>query len=194
MKVIINLGGFMDFKVSEKNQEFLLKSARQAIVEYMNLSKIAKVETEDDELNTERAVFVTLTKNDNLRGCIGNIIPQQKLIDAVCYMAVAAAFDDPRFPEVTRDELDEIKIEISVLSSLEKAESYKNIIPQKHGVMIRISGRSGLFLPQVWEHFEPGDIEGFMGELCSQKAGLSRDCWKNPKTEIFLFTVFKFHE
>ncbi|MFA5480731.1 MAG: AmmeMemoRadiSam system protein A, partial [Candidatus Muiribacteriota bacterium] len=174
----------MDFKVSEKNQEFLLKSARQAIVEYMNLSKIAKVETEDDELNTERAVFVTLTKNDNLRGCIGNIIPQQKLIDAVCYMAVAAAFDDPRFPEVTRDELDEIKIEISVLSSLEKAESYKNIIPEKHGVMIRNSGRSGLFLPQVWEHFEPGDIEGFMGELCSQKAGLSRDCWKNPKTEI----------
>jgi AmmeMemoRadiSam system protein A len=119
------------------------------------------------------------------------VAPALTLADAVRHGALSAAFEDGRFPPLERQELDEVKIEISVLSPMRptKAEEIK---PWKHGVMA-VSGRSsGLFLPQVWEQLP--DKANFLGEICEQKAGLPRDCWKDPKTSLYSFTVDAFEE
>ena len=135
---------------------------------------------------------MTLHKNGRLRGCIGTTAPRDPLWKIVEYMAYAAAFDDPRFSKVTADEVDDLHIEISVLSPMKLAKSSDEIVPFKHGVMVRQGHNSGLFLPQVWEQIP--DKKRFMGYLCEEKAGLDYDAWKSPETKIYLFTVFAFEE
>lgn len=107
-------------------------------------------------------------------------------------MAVAAAFEDYRFAKVSDSEMPDIKIEVSVLSPLTRVKSADEIKAPLHGVIVRRGGKSGLFLPQVWEHFT--SKEAFMDELCVQKAGLEANAWKDPSTEIYIFTVFAFEE
>ncbi|HAH31472.1 MAG TPA: hypothetical protein DCL44_04055 [Elusimicrobia bacterium] len=174
-------------------RDLLLKTARAVITEMLDESRpkaeLAKI---DYAMNLPAAVFVTLTKKGSLRGCIGTVEPQMALLDAVKYAAVSAAFSDQRFEPLTEEELPEVKIEISALSRLERIASAKKITPVQHGVVVRNGDNSGLFLPQVWEQIP--EKEDFLGELCSQKAGLSRDCWKDPKTELYTFTVEAFSE
>ncbi|MGM0607192.1 MAG: AmmeMemoRadiSam system protein A [Candidatus Muiribacteriota bacterium] len=182
----------MDFKLKKENCSKLKEIARESIKNYIKNKKPLAVETDDEELKQKRAVFVTLNKNEMLRGCIGTVIPQTSIIEGVSELAVSAAMNDPRFPPVLESELPDINIEISVLSPMKKIKNFDEIIPGKHGVMIKKDFATGLFLPQVWEHFN-NDKEAFMGELCSQKAGLPSDAWKNPENiEIYVFTVFKF--
>ncbi|MBD3270971.1 MAG: AmmeMemoRadiSam system protein A, partial [Elusimicrobia bacterium] len=183
------------FSIRPENRKVLLNIARKSISTFLNEKKLPRVDArEDDELQNNAAVFVTLTKKGNLRGCIGTTEARYPLIDAINQLAVGAAFQDYRFTPVTADELDDIHIEISVLSPLEKIKNPDKIKPGLHGVVVQKGNRSGLFLPQVWEHF-PNDKEAFMGELCWQKAGLSRDAWKeDPDVELYTFTVFSFEE
>jgi hypothetical protein len=182
-----------DFKISEKNQKELLKIARESILHYLKTGDMPEYNITDKELTTPRAVFVTLNKNRQLRGCIGTTEPQAPLYEAVSQMAVAAAVQDYRFRPVSMQELDNVHIEISILSPMKRIKDHSEIIPNKHGVVVRSGfSRGGLFLPQVWEHFD--SKEGFMSELCSQKAGLPRNAWKDPKTELYTFTVFSFEE
>ena len=115
------------------------------------------------------------------------------LYKAVLEMAVAAAFEDPRFPPVQKEELDNIKIEISVLSPMEKIYDYKMIRMGIDGVWIKKGFRSGVYLPQVatdtgW------DRETFLKSLCSSKAGLPSDAYKDPDAEIYIYQVEKFSE
>ena len=180
------------FSISPKNQKLLLDLARRTIREYIKSKKIIPFQTTDKELLTPSAVFVTLTINHQLRGCIGTTIPQLPLYNAVQQMAIAASFEDYRFRPVTEDELKDIKIEISVLSPLTRVKSADEIKENVHGVVVRRDNRSGLFLPQVWEHFTRK--EDFLSELCSQKAGLDSNAWKDNKTELYVFTVFAFEE
>ncbi|MCK9476660.1 MAG: AmmeMemoRadiSam system protein A [Candidatus Muirbacterium halophilum] len=182
------------FSIPIEIQKFCLKIARDSIQSFLIKKEHPKVTLETEELHKERAVFVTLTKNGNLRGCIGTTMPQTILKKAVVQMSIAAAFEDPRFPQVTEEELKQIKIEISILSPMQKIDSHEQIIPNKHGVLIKKGFNSGLFLPQVWEHFN--SKEDFMNELCTQKAGIHADSWKNPneKAELFVFEVFNFSE
>lgn len=146
----------------------------------------------DYAFNLPGAVFVTLTEGGNLRGCVGTIEPRMTLLDAVRYGALSAAFEDGRFKPVEKEELEKLKIEISILSPLKKIAGAGEIIPHKHGVVIVRDRHSGLFLPQVWEQI-PGK-EDFLSELCSQKAGLERNCWKDKKTGLHIFTVDSFKE
>ena len=141
----------------------------------------------------ERAVFVTLHKAGNLRGCIGHMQARMPLYKAVIEMATAAAFEDPRFPSVKEEELDEIEIEISVLSPMERIFDYNKIRMGIDGVYIKQEFRSGVYLPQVatdtgW------DRETFLRSLCSSKAGLPADAYKDPNTEIYIYQVEKFSE
>ncbi len=181
-----------EFKISENNQKILLELARKAIKEYITTGKIIDYKTNDKELLTPSAVFVTLTVEKQLRGCIGTTFPQYPLYQAVINMAIAAATEDPRFKPVTLDEIDDIKIEISILSPLKRIFSYKEIKEHLHGVVVRREGRSGLFLPQVWEQLPKK--EQFLSELCWGKAGLPPNAWQDPKTELYVFTVFSFKE
>ena len=181
-----------EFKISEANQKILLSLARKAIEEYLKTGNVLEYKTDDKELLTPSAVFVTLTKKGQLRGCIGTTFPQHPLYQAVINMAIAAATEDPRFPPVNLDELKDIKIEISILSPLKRVFSYKDIKEKVHGVVVRREGRSGLFLPQVWEQLPKK--EEFLSQLCWGKAGLPPNAWQDPKTELYIFTVFAFEE
>jgi AmmeMemoRadiSam system protein A len=181
-----------EFKVSEKNQKELLKIARSSIEYYLKTGKPVELSSKDKEMLVPAAVFVTLTENKRLRGCIGTTIAQLPLYQAVSQLAVAAAVDDTRFSPVGAGELKDIHIEISVLSPLEKIKSADEIKPNYNGVVVKKGFRSGLFLPQVWEQLP--DKENFMDELCYEKAGLDPKAWKDKDTQLFTFTVFAFEE
>lgn len=180
------------FSVSEKNQKELLKVARLSIENYLKDKKVSNFKSSDPELLTPAAVFVTLTQNGVLRGCIGTTAPHAPLYEAVNQMALGAAFEDYRFPPLTASELPKTRIEVSVLSPMTKVSCADDIKTGVQGVVVRRGGRSGLFLPQVWEQLP--NKEEFLNELCSQKAGLEPDAWKDPKTELYVFTVFAFEE
>ncbi|HBA59411.1 MAG TPA: hypothetical protein DCZ92_01035 [Elusimicrobia bacterium] len=176
---------------SAAQKELMLKEARAVIGRAFDEKDQPAGLEADPWLNLPAAAFVTLTKNGALRGCIGTVEPVMTAMDAVRYGAINAAFRDHRFPALEAEELPGIKIEVSLLSRLAPIKA-ADIKPWKHGVVVTRDGKSGLFLPQVWEQL-PGK-EAFLGELCEQKAGLPRDCWKDPKTGLFAFTVDAFRE
>jgi len=183
-----------EFSLTKESQKELLKIARNSIESYLNNGKIPKFKTTNSELLNNGAVFVTLEKNHNLRGCIGTTEARMPLHQAVTELAIAAAVEDYRFSPITKNELKDVKIEISVLSPLKKISSPDEIIEGKHGVVVRKGFRSGLFLPQVWEHPELSKKEAFLSELCWQKAGLEPDAWKKEDADLYTFTVFAFKE
>lgn len=170
----------------------LLNLARAAIARHIAGEKGPLPLPDDPRLSEPAAVFVTLTTNGRLRGCIGTTEPREGLAAAVRGMAVAAATEDYRFSPVTAAELRDIHIEVSVLSPMTRVSSPDEIREGVHGVVVRRGARGGLFLPQVWEHFSTK--KEFMDELCSQKAGLTPDAWTSPGTDVYVFTVFAFEE
>jgi AmmeMemoRadiSam system protein A len=181
-----------EFSLTQQQQQELLAIARQSITRYLNSRTLPSLTVADPELQQPAAVFVTLTQHGALRGCIGTTEPREALAAAVSSMAVAAATEDYRFLPLTAAELATIRIEISVLSPLRQVNSADEIHQPVHGVVVKRNGRSGLFLPQVWEHFSTK--EDFLSELCSQKAGLPANAWKDPATSLYVFTVVSFEE
>ena len=183
----------MDDLVTVEQKTKLLKIARDTISCYLKTKKTLKTKIDDTELKKVMGVFVTLHKNGQLRGCIGNIIGRQPLYLGVIDMAIASATQDPRFSSVTLEELKGIDIEISVLSSLEKIDNADKIILGKHGVLVKDHFRSGVYLPQV--AIETGwTKEEFMNSLCGQKAGMDTDAWKKGKCQIYIYTAEVFDE
>jgi len=118
--------------------------------------------------------------------------PGAALADAVGAYAVSAAFNDPRFSPVKRNELPKIKIEISILSPLKRIASYAEVEPRRHGVYVVRGAKSGTYLPQVWEHFNTR--EEFLSSLCLEKAGLDANAWKEKSTALYIYTVDSFEE
>ncbi|MDO8734040.1 MAG: AmmeMemoRadiSam system protein B [Elusimicrobiota bacterium] len=188
------VGSEKEFSLTKDAQKELLQIARNSIAAYLTTGKIPKFTAINPELLNNGAVFVTLEKNHNLRGCIGTTEARMPIHQAVTELAIAAAIEDHRFPPVTKNELKDVKIEISVLSPLKKISSATEIIESKHGVVVKKGPRSGLFLPQVWEHPELSKKEAFLSELCRQKAGLEPDAWKKGDADLYTFTVFAFKE
>ena len=162
-------------------------------MDYVKLIKRLDFNESDPLFNKEMGAFVTIHKKGQLRGCIGNIIGRGPLYLTIRNMAIESSTGDPRFPKVTPGELDEIDIEISVLSELEKVEDTNTIEMGVHGVIVRKGFSSGVFLPQVAT--ETGwSREEFMNNLCAQKAGLLPDAWKTGEADIFVFTAEVFSE
>ena len=186
----------MSAELLNKNQQKeLLDIARQTVENYVREGKIPEFEIKDERLKRKEGAFVTLHKGKELRGCIGQIIPSgAPLWKVVRDMAIAACSEDYRFNLVAENELDKIDYEISVLSVPEKIDNWKNIELGKHGVIVEKGSRGGVFLPQVAT--ETGwDLEEFLSQLCSQKAGLNPDCYKNDKDiKLKVFTAQVFSE
>ncbi|RTZ91734.1 MAG: AMMECR1 domain-containing protein, partial [Deltaproteobacteria bacterium] len=134
-----------------------------------------------------RGAFVTLTKNGNLRGCIGLIQPVKPLAESVQEMAIAAAFQDPRFPPLTKGEWPEIDIEISALTPFRKIEDLSEIQVGTHGIYIQKGPYSGLLLPQVATEYG-WDREEFLQQTCI-KAGLHPMAYKDPDAKIYIFSA-----
>ncbi len=178
--------GKPDIRLSREQKAALLKEARLTLENHFAGKEPPAGLEPDPRLNLPGAVFVTLTKGGQLRGCVGTVAPSMTLMDAVRYGAFGAAFRDGRFQRLKREELAEIKIEVSALSPL-KPSNAGDLMPGVHGVVVVKNDRSGLFLPQVWEQIPAK--ENFIGELCEQKAGLPRDCWKDAGTRLYSFTV-----
>jgi AmmeMemoRadiSam system protein A len=130
---------------------------------------------------------VSLHKDGRLRGCIGQIHARQPLVRTVAEMAVAAAFEDPRFPPLRREELRDIDIEISVLTPLRRITDVGQIQVGTHGIYLRRGGYSGLLLPQVATEWG-WDRNTFLEHTC-EKAHLSKDAWKDGETEIYIFSA-----
>ncbi len=184
-------GQALELSLTKAQREALLKEARLTLENYFSGKQPTAGLEADPRLNLPGAVFVTLTRDGALRGCVGTIEPAMTLMDAVRYGAFSAALRDGRFRPVTKEELAGLRMEVSVLSPLKPVKP-EDIKPQVNGVVAVTEGHSGLFLPQVWDEI-PGK-EDFLGELCSQKAGLPRDCWKDGKTRLYSFTVDAFKE
>lgn len=180
------------------NPSIYLQIARSAIGEYFGLTRV-----EPDsfiaaypELRKEKACFVTLNSNHHLRGCIGSIIPHRPLIDDLISNARSAAFKDPRFPPLTREEFSTLTIEVSLLSLPQEVnyrdrEELKKIIrPSVDGVILRLGNQQATFLPQVWD--ELNDFDQFFAHL-----GLKARIGSDPLSyhpQIYTYQVEKFEE
>lgn len=189
--LFLKAGEPADLRLTKEQGAALVKEARLTLEKHFAGKDLPAGLEADPRLNLPGAVFVTLTSGGRLRGCVGTVTPSMTLMDAVRYGAYSAAFRDGRFQPLKQEELAGIRIEVSVLSPLKQARAAE-IKPRRHGVVLVNKQKSGLFLPQVWEQIP--DKELFMCELCEQKAGLPRACWKDPETQLYSFTVDPFIE
>ena len=181
-------------KLKIEEQKTLLEIARKTLESYLKDKKTPEFEIKEEELKQKLGAFVTLREDGQLRGCIGQIEPSEDPLWLVVQrMAIEAATKDFRFLPVTLDELKDIKIEISVLTKPEKIDDPNKIEFGKHGVIVKKGIHAGVFLPQVATE-NNWDLETFMGQLCSQKAGLPWDCWKKGEVDIYTFTAQVFEE
>ncbi len=180
--------------LTEEQKRALLKLARSVVESKVSGKKIEAEVPEDAVLRQHCGCFVTLKIDGNLRGCIGTFISDKPLVQTVAEMA-EAALNDPRFvsQRIRPDELDRLEIEISILSPLELTKDPLSLELGKHGIYIRRGFQSGCFLPQVAT--ETGwTKEEFLSYCCSHKAGLPPDAWKDPNTQVYLFTAEVFSE
>src|SRR3989338_872324 len=170
--------------LSPAQRNRLIEIARQTMEEYVHSGKILEFRETDPRLSREEGAFVTIHGQGRLRGCIGNILGRGPLYLTVRDMAIAAATKDPRFDPVQPGELNDLDVEVSVLSKPRAIQNVAEIILGKHGVIVSQGPwHQGIFLPQVAT--ETGwSKEEFLNQLCAQKAGLARDAWKDPRTKI----------
>jgi len=173
-----------------------VKLARRAIESYLN-DKIVLKERYEGVFSEKRGVFVTLRKNKNLRGCIGFPYPYKRLDEAIIDSAIAAATEDPRFSPVKAAEMEEITVEVTVLTPPEKIETKLEKLPEhveigRHGLIVKRGAFSGLLLPQVAIEYN-FDAEEFLSQTC-MKAGLPPDCWLMKGTEVYRYEGQIFEE
>ena len=187
-------------EINEKEGKALLKLSRAAIEEYLKEGKIIDLkEIPFESWKKLGASFITLENRltNNLRGCIGSIIPIRPLYKDVIRNSIAAATEDPRFRPLSLFELPETRIKVSILSFPEPV-NYKDpkdllekIEPMKDGLILKYGNFQGTFLPDVWEELPEKTI--FLSNLCL-KAGLPADCWVNLPVEIYKYRTKVFSE
>jgi AmmeMemoRadiSam system protein A len=173
--------------LTEQDKKQLHEIARQSIAAGLERQALPPVTGVCGVLKEPRGAFVTLHLHGGLRGCVGLIEAVKPLAQTIQEMAMAAAFGDPRFPPLSAREFNDIAIEISVLSPLRQIKDVNEIEVGKHGLYIRQGSYRGLLLPQVaTEH--KWDRGTFLQQTC-YKAGLPPTAWKEPQTEIYLFSA-----
>lgn len=177
--------------VGNREKTLLLEVARIAVTAAVERREVPRELPRDANLEDFGGVFVTLRRRGQLRGCIGQMVSNEALVEVVAYCAKAAAMEDPRFDPVRPHELAEVEIELSVLSRLE-AIAPERIEAGKHGLMVSQGWRRGVLLPQVATEFQ-WTAERLLEETCV-KAGFERDAWKDPETRIQGFTAEIFCE
>ena len=166
--------------------------AREAISEYLSTGKIPEIDPPIDSplIQGTCGAFVTLTKNEHLRGCIGHMDATLPMWKVVQQMAVASATKDYRFSRVDKKELSDLKIEISIITPLKRIKSADEFILGKHGIYIKNGPSSGTFLPQV--ALQTGwSKEELLGHCAQEKAGLAWSDWKSAELYTYEALVFK---
>jgi AmmeMemoRadiSam system protein B/AmmeMemoRadiSam system protein A len=183
---------------SDAEKQALLKLARSVITaQLVRGEKVVRPEKPTPAMLENRGCFVTLRGKGRLRGCIGTMEPAQPLIEGIEANAANAAFRDPRFPPLAREELSEIDIEISVLTVPKKItftdgkDLLSQLVPGKHGVILSRGMRRSTFLPQVWD--ELPNKENFLIHLC-RKGGMTPNCWQDTGTTVEVYEAEVFGE
>jgi AmmeMemoRadiSam system protein B/AmmeMemoRadiSam system protein A len=177
----------IDLGLSEEEKKTLHEIAHTVIWNKASGKKVPEFNITSERLKEFRGAFVTINKKGSLRGCIGQIKGVKPLYKSVEEMAEAAAFQDPRFPPVTKKELKDLEIEISVLTPFEQITDVNKIEVGKHGLYIERGFYSGLLLPQVATEYG-WDSKTFLDHTC-RKAGLPTDAWKDKETRIYIFSA-----
>ncbi|MCU0459242.1 MAG: AmmeMemoRadiSam system protein B [Bacteroidales bacterium] len=183
------------FTLTTAEKQTLIGIAREAIMARMNGRKPAEVDQSKltPRLREPLGAFVTLTRDGELRGCIGRFTSTDPLLEVVAAMATEAAFGDPRFPPLAKAEFPSVHVEISVLGPMKKINSINEIMVGRHGIYLKNGYRSGTLLPQVAA--ERGwSVEQFLGYCARDKAGIGWDGWKERDTEIFVYEAYVFGE
>jgi AmmeMemoRadiSam system protein A len=181
----------MRFTLTEQDTRVLLLTAREAIAAVLS-HRAPAYPPPTEALSSPCGVFVTLKKRGQLRGCIGHVTATEPLGETIKEVAVASAFEDPRFTPLSLEEWKSVRIEISVLSPLEVVRDPARIEPGVHGIKIRRGPCTGLLLPQVATE-QGWDREAFLSHTCL-KAGLPSDAWRDPDTCIEIFSAAVFAE
>ncbi len=177
----------VDLGLTAEEKEQLKTIARTVIRNKVEGKPVPHFEPGTDKLRETLGAFVTIQKQGMLRGCIGAIQTDRPIYKTIEEMAESAAFRDPRFIPIRKGELDELEVEISVLTPLELIDDPERIEVGKHGLLIRRGYASGLLLPQVAAERNWDKIT-FLEETC-RKAGLPNDTWKDKDTDIYVFSA-----
>ena len=189
----------MQDRLTDEEKKMLLRLARSSLEDGVRGKKPARIAATElsPRLMEPGASFATLTINGQLRGCIGALEPYQPLANDVQEHALAAALDDPRFPPVRTEELDQIRVEISRLTPPRPVQysDADDLLSQLRsnidGVILRDGMRRATFLPQVWEKIP--DKESFLDNLC-MKMGAAPNTWRKKHLEVLTYQVEEFHE
>jgi len=188
-----------DIQLSDSDGVLLVKAARKAVTEFLSNGNRMKLESDlEKKFSFNSGVFVTLNNPNGLRGCIGFPMPEKKLSHAIIEGAIAAATEDPRFPSVKTNELNDVVFEVTILTPpvvvdvSDPMEYLEKIKVGRDGLIIRHSFSSGLLLPQVPVEYG-WNVEEFLQHTC-EKAGLARDTWKNESVKIEKFEGIIFKE
>ena len=187
--------------LSAAQGRILLGLARRSIAERLGLPCGDPGESAelygDKALQAQRGTFVTLKKHGELRGCIGSLVASESIVEGVRRNALNAAFHDSRFSPLAREELEEIAIEVSILTEpvllayADGGDLLTKLRKGMDGVILRKGSQSATFLPQVWEQLPR--TEDFLSHLC-RKAWLPPDAWRRERLEVFVYQVQHFSE
>ena len=184
--------------ISDEAGNYLVELAKETIKYFLETGKtLVKPQDYPNELNEELGVFVTLNKNNNLRGCIGYAEPIKPAIDATMDVALSAAFNDPRFPQVSPEEFEKLDFEVTVLTKPEMIivahpdQYFDEIEIGRDGLIIQKGFAKGLLLPQVATE-NAFTKEDFLDHTC-MKAGISADSWMDESCDVYRFQgqIFK---
>ncbi len=180
------------FILSEEDKRVLMEIARTTLESYIERGKIPRVDNPDcsPSLQAHTGVFVSIYKNGQLRGCIGRFMPEKPLYEVVRDMTISASTKDYRFKPVNAGELDEIDIEISVLTPPVRISDLSEIQLGQHGIYIKKGSNSGTFLPQVATQ-AGWNLEEFLGHCAKDKAQIGWDGWKDAEIYTYKALVFK---
>lgn len=179
--------------ISTEDRAKLIALAHASVESAVTGDKPRQIDTSGGIMDERRGCFVTLKNAGRLRGCIGTFIPRTVLGQTIVQMAGAAATQDSRFFDdpITPAELEQLSIEVSVLSPLAQTDDPASLEIGKHGIYIVSGGQSGCFLPEVAVEMN-WSAEQFLDHCCTGKAGMEAGAWRQPETKVSLFTSEKF--
>jgi AmmeMemoRadiSam system protein A len=174
------------------DKRLLVRLVRESIARYLTTETLPLPRGGSPKLLREAGAFVTLRKHGELRGCIGRLEPEGTLLRLVATLALDSAFKDPRFPPVTAGELNDLEVEVSVLTPMKTAAGPDAIVPGRDGVVLRVGDRSAVFLPQVATEQGWNRVE--LLDNLALKAGLSSQAWRDRTARFLTFQADVFSE
>jgi AmmeMemoRadiSam system protein B/AmmeMemoRadiSam system protein A len=182
-----------DFVLTEKDKTDLLHLAKKSIQYFLSTGEkfVPQESNYSSNLNETCGAFVSIYVKGELHGCIGRMNSEKdSLVCVIADMAVSSAFYDNRFPPLQEHEMDQLEIEISVLTPMHKISSISEIVLGQHGIYIKKGIHTGTFLPQVADNTDWG-VEDFLGHCAKNKAGIGWDGWKDADIYTYEAIVFK---